>query len=63
METKISLDQAIKRLAEITREMENEDHNLEQQMALYEEGMKLLHIAKETLAQVELKVQRDQQYQ
>lgn len=54
----ISLAEELRRLEEIVRRLEGDDLDLDQALALFEEGVARLRVAREHLAQAEVKVQR-----
>ncbi len=57
-EKKASLQDDLKRLEEIVRQLEAEDLDLDKAIALFEEGVKCLRTAREQLGAVEQRVQK-----
>lgn len=53
-----SLADDLKRLEEIVRKLEREDGDLDQALALFEEGVKRLRGARERLTEAEARVQK-----
>jgi exodeoxyribonuclease VII small subunit len=53
-----SLEEALDRLEQITRSLEGGDIELEQSLALYEEGIRLVRLAEETIRAAELRIER-----
>lgn len=56
-ESKMSFEEAIEKLEDIIVEMENQEIPLENMIERYEEGIKLVKICQQRLAEAELKVQ------
>jgi len=57
-EKKASLQDDLKRLEEVVRQLEAEDIDLDKGIALFEEGIKRLRSAREQLSSVEQRVQK-----
>ncbi len=57
-ETPPSLADELRRLEEIVRQLEREDGDLDQSLALFEEGVTRLRAARERLLQAEARVQK-----
>ncbi|HEY3435370.1 MAG TPA: exodeoxyribonuclease VII small subunit [Solirubrobacterales bacterium] len=57
-EKKPTLQDDLKRLEEVVRQLEAEDIDLDKGIALFEEGIKRLRSAREQLASVEQRVQK-----
>jgi exodeoxyribonuclease VII small subunit len=53
-----SLAEDLKRLEEIVRQLERDDGDLDQSLALFEEGVARLRAARERLGQAEARVQK-----
>lgn len=53
-----SLAEELKRLEEIVRRLEREDGDLDQALALFEEGVARLRLARERLGAAELRVKK-----
>ena len=53
----VSLGRELEQLEEIVRRLEAEDVDLDEALALFEEGVRRLRAARDRLAQAELKVQ------
>lgn len=53
-----SLQEELRRLEEIVRELEGKDLDLDRAIALFEEGVGRLRVAREQLTQVEARVQK-----
>jgi len=53
---KISFEDSLIRLKEISDLLENEDTGLEESIKLYEEGVKLAKVCNTTLTEAELKI-------
>ena len=58
MEERQSLEQALYRLEEITRSLEGGEIELDQSLALYEEGIRLVRLAEESIRTAELRIER-----
>jgi exodeoxyribonuclease VII small subunit len=54
----VSLAEDLKRLEEIVRQLERDDGDLDQSLALFEEGVARLRAARERLGQAEARVQK-----
>lgn len=54
--TELTFEEAIKRLAEISRELEGEQRELDASLALYEEGVKLIRHCNSLLESAERKI-------
>ncbi len=52
----LKLEEAMKKLESISERMTSESEDLESLLVLYEEGMKVLKICREKLAEAEMKV-------
>ena len=57
-EKKTSLQDDLKRLEEVVRQLEAEDIDLDKAIGLFEEGIKRLRSAREQLSSVEQRVQK-----
>ena len=57
-EKKASLQDDLKRLEEVVRQLEAEDIDLDKAIGLFEEGIKRLRSAREQLSSVEQRVQK-----
>ncbi len=55
-ENKITFEDSLKRLQEITEKLESDDLQLDDAIKLYEEGMKLSGSCYKTLSEAELKI-------
>ncbi|BAU22978.1 exodeoxyribonuclease VII small subunit [Caldimicrobium thiodismutans] len=55
--SQLSFESALNRLEEILRELEQKDLELEKAIALYEEGVKLIHLCENRLKEARLKVE------
>jgi exodeoxyribonuclease VII small subunit len=53
-----SLTTDLKRLEEIVRQLESDDTDLDQALALFEEGVSRLKAAREHLSEAELRIQK-----
>jgi exodeoxyribonuclease VII small subunit len=53
-----SLTGTLRRLEEIVRALEGDEPDLDRALALFEEGVALLRVARERVAEAELRVQR-----
>ena len=53
---KLSFEEALKRLEEITQTLENEDVSLENSISLYKEGMDIAALCKNNLAKAKAEV-------
>lgn len=58
MQERQSLEQALYRLEEITRSLEGGEIELDQSLALYEEGIRLVRLAEESIRTAELRIER-----
>lgn len=58
MEDRRTLEEALDRLEEITRSLEAGEIELEQSLALYEEGVRMVRLAEETVRTAELRIER-----
>jgi exodeoxyribonuclease VII small subunit len=56
--TDTSLTSDLKRLEEIVRQLESDETDLDQSLALFEEGVVKLRAARERLAAAELRIQK-----
>lgn len=56
--TPASLSEDLKRLEEIVRQLERDDGDLDQSLALFEEGVARLRAARDRLGQAEARVQK-----
>ena len=56
--TDTSLTSELKRLEEIVRQLESDETDLDQSLALFEEGVVKLRAARERLAAAELRIQK-----
>ena len=56
VEKEMKLEDALKRLDEVTAALENESEDLERSLKLYEEGVRLVRICSEKLGEAERKV-------
>ena len=54
----ITFEQAIKRLSEITKKIENGELTLDESVKLYEEGIKLTGACEKMLEEAELKLKK-----
>jgi exodeoxyribonuclease VII small subunit len=57
-DTKDTLSADLRRLEEIVRSLESEDTDLDQALALFEEGVARLRAARERLSEAEARVQK-----
>lgn len=57
METKIDFETYLKRLEEISQKMENKAISLDESIALYEEGIKIIKTLEEALKEAEKKIE------
>ncbi len=57
MSTAITFEDALKRLEEIVKELENGDVELEKALTLFEEGTRLARICAKKLSQIEKRVE------
>lgn len=53
-----SFEEALKRLEEIVKELEDESISLEKSIELYEEGIELSKLCTQTLEEAELRIQK-----
>jgi exodeoxyribonuclease VII small subunit len=53
-----TLEEALDRLEEITRSLEGGDIELDRSLALYEEGVRLVRLAEESIREAELRIGR-----
>lgn len=53
-----TLEEALDRLEQITRSLEGGEIELEQSLSLYEEGVRLVRLAEETIRGAELRIER-----
>lgn len=59
METdRLSLEEALERLEEITRSLEGGEIELDESLSLYEEGIRLVRLAEEAIRVAELRIER-----
>jgi exodeoxyribonuclease VII small subunit len=58
MQTRRTLEDALDRLEQITRSLEGGQIELEESLALYEEGVRLVRLAEETIRAAELRIER-----
>lgn len=56
MKTDMTLEQAMKKLEDITKRMENEELSVEESLKYFEEGTKLIAFCKEKLTASSLKI-------
>ncbi len=52
-----SFEEALRRLEEILRKLDQKDLSLEQALSLYEEGIRLVHLCESRLKEARLKVE------
>lgn len=53
-----SFEEALDRLEQITRALEGGDIELDQSLALYEEGIRLLRLAEDVIRDAEMRIER-----
>ncbi len=53
-----SLEEALDRLEQIARSLEGGEIELEQSLAMYEEGIRLVRLAEEAIRSAELRIER-----
>lgn len=53
-----TLEESLLRLEQITRSLEGADIELEQSLALYEEGVRLVRLAEESIRAAEMRIER-----
>jgi exodeoxyribonuclease VII small subunit len=53
-----TLEEALDRLEQITRSLEGGEIELEESLSLYEEGVRLVRLAEETIRSAELRIER-----
>lgn len=53
-----SFEEALDRLEQITRALEGGDIELDQSLALYEEGIRLLRLAEDVIRDAEIRIER-----
>ena len=58
MKDQKTLEEALDRLEQITRSLEGGEIELEQSLSLYEEGVRLVRLAEETIRGAELRIER-----
>ena len=58
MKEQKTLEEALDRLEQITRSLEGGEIELEQSLTLYEEGVRLVRLAEETIRGAELRIER-----
>ena len=58
MQDRKTLEEALDRLEEITRSLEAGEVELEQSLSLYEEGVRMIRLAEETIRAAELRIER-----
>jgi exodeoxyribonuclease VII small subunit len=58
MQERRSLEEALDRLEQITRSLEGGEIELEESLSLYEEGIRLIRLAEETIRAAELRIER-----
>lgn len=57
-EERRSLEEALDRLEQITRSLEGGEIELDQSLALYEEGIRLLRLAEEVIRDAEMRIEK-----
>lgn len=55
---RVTLEEALHRLEAITRSLEAGEIELDQSLALYEEGIRLIRLAEESIRSAELRIER-----
>lgn len=55
-ETELSFEDALQQVRELVSELENDDLTLEESMASYQKGTKLIDLCREIIAKAELRV-------
>jgi exodeoxyribonuclease VII small subunit len=58
MEHNHTLEEALDRLDQITRALEGGEIELDESLSLYEEGVRLVRLAEETIRTAELRIER-----
>jgi exodeoxyribonuclease VII small subunit len=58
MTESVSLEDALDRLDQITRSLEGGEIELEESLALYEEGVRLVRVAEASIRDAELRIER-----
>jgi exodeoxyribonuclease VII small subunit len=58
MEHRQTLEEALERLEQITRSLEGGEIELEESLGLYEEGVRLIRLAEETIRSAEMRIER-----
>jgi exodeoxyribonuclease VII small subunit len=53
-----TLEESLSRLEQITRSLEGGEIELEQSLALYEEGVRLVRLAEESIRAAEMRIER-----
>jgi exodeoxyribonuclease VII small subunit len=53
-----SFEEALDRLEQITRALEGGDIELDQSLALYEEGIRLVRLAEDVIREAEIRIER-----
>lgn len=55
---RVSLEEALDRLEQITRSLEAGEIELDESLSLYEEGIRLMRLAEESIRAAELRIER-----
>ncbi len=54
---KLSFEEALKKIEQILKQLENKDIDLEEAISLYEEGLRLIHFCEEKLKKARTRVE------